>query len=162
MVDAALAVVRLQPLHNGHKLLIESMLNAAKTALIGIGSANKSDDRNPYSYEQRKEMVEAVFKERVAVFALDDIGATSKRAWAEYVLKKITLEGLPKPDLYFAGSQEDSSWFYNLLEVVIVDRFTVGKKISATAIREGGMSDQIPPEVIKIIASFPKTRTKSV
>ncbi|MDR0747767.1 MAG: hypothetical protein LBE89_07765 [Helicobacteraceae bacterium] len=159
MVNAALAVVRLQPLHNGHKLLIESMLNAAKTALIGIGSANRKDERNPYSYEERKSMVDAIFKDRVAVFALDDIGAPSKRAWAEYVLKRIALEGLPKPDLYFAGSQEDGSWFDDLLDVTIVDRFTTGGKISATAIRGGGMGDQIPPEVIKIIASLSKRRS---
>ncbi len=49
---------RFQPFHKGHKYLIEESLKLADKIIIGIGSANKSDEKNPWSWEERKKVIE--------------------------------------------------------------------------------------------------------
>jgi len=53
-----LVIGRFQPFHLGHKYLIQKALDTADKIIIGIGSANVTDENNPYSYELRKKMVE--------------------------------------------------------------------------------------------------------
>ncbi|GHV04755.1 hypothetical protein AGMMS50229_06730 [Campylobacterota bacterium] len=153
MKTIALAVMRLQPLHNGHKLLIGAMLAENDLAIVVIGSANRKDEKNPFSAADREAMIRAVFpnETRLAVFAIDDIGAKTKRAWADFVLREIARRELPTPTRYYAGSDDDGSWFADRLIVRIVDRFTLGGGISATDIRSG-KSREVPPEVCSIIA----------
>ncbi|MDR2639619.1 MAG: hypothetical protein LBC09_07280 [Helicobacteraceae bacterium] len=154
MEKVALAVMRLQPLHNGHKLLIDAMLSESATALIAIGSADKRDERNPFSFDDRKAMIEALYKgeTRLKVFGARDIGAASKRQWADFVLGEIKRLGLPAPTCYYAGDPKDGEWFAEVLPIRIVDRQTQGGGISATALREAFAigADNLPvPEAIK-------------
>ena len=153
MKQIALACMRLQPLHFGHKLLIDSMLSAADTVLIGIGSVESRDERNPYSYEIREKMVRSLYPDqaRLKLFGLRDIGAKTHAQWAEYVLSVIAENGLPKPTIYFAGSAGDAAWFESVLPTMVIDRETVGEGINASAIREGGLNFQVPPQVRMVI-----------
>ncbi|MDR3347344.1 MAG: hypothetical protein LBN32_01885 [Helicobacteraceae bacterium] len=153
MQTVALAVMRLQPLHNGHKILIDTMLRENDLALIGIGSIDKRDDRNPYSFELRQQMARALYGEcaKLKLFGLIDINAPSKERWAEFVLSEIERHSLPPPQRYYAGSALDGSWFADRLEIRIVDRISVGRGISATAARESGDTRDVPIEVLKII-----------
>lgn len=48
---------RFQPLHKGHLLLINTSLRQQEKTLIFIGSSNKSNAENPYSYNTRKEII---------------------------------------------------------------------------------------------------------
>ena len=38
--------MRLQPLHEGHKILINTMLKECDEAIVAIGSVNKKDKKN--------------------------------------------------------------------------------------------------------------------
>ncbi|GHV58940.1 hypothetical protein FACS1894103_1350 [Campylobacterota bacterium] len=145
--------MRLQPLHFGHKLLIDSMLAAADTVLIGIGSVDKDDRRNPYSFALRTQMVRSLYPDqtRLRIFGLRDINAKSHQEWAEYVFSVIAHENLPQPTIYFAGSAEDAAWFEDALPIRVIDRTTFGGNINATALRDGSLDDQVPPEVLKVI-----------
>lgn len=146
----ALAVMRLQPLHNGHKFMIDTMLNEADRVIVGIGSVNKNDEKNPYSFELRKKMIESIYGDNVLVVPLNDIGAPNKRAWADYVLKRVKEELDLIPTIYYAGSHDDASWFAEVMDTRIVDRNII--KVSATQIRDGVLSEEsIPAEVLKVI-----------
>ncbi|MDR2905083.1 MAG: hypothetical protein LBU73_03915 [Helicobacteraceae bacterium] len=162
MKKTALGVMRLQPLHNGHRLLIARMLARRETAIAAIGSAGKIDERNIFSDDERREMIEAVFPAEIAsgrlkILVIRDIGAKTKREWAEFVLAQIAARNLPAPNIYFAGSAEDASWFEGVLPLEIVDRKTLGGKINATEIR-AALADgrdlstlAIPAEIQNII-----------
>jgi cytidyltransferase-like protein len=154
MEKVALAVMRLQPLHNGHKLLIDTALAEASIALIAIGSANKRDERNPFSLDERKAMIETLYKgeTRLKVFGVRDIGAATKREWADFVLSEIARLELPSPTCYYAGDPKDGEWFAEVLPVRIVDRQKEGGGVSASSLREAlaNDADNLPiPEAIK-------------
>jgi len=58
----ALVVGRFQPFHKGHLHLIKEALKHADKLVIGIGSSNIKNQDNPFSFEERKEMVEEVLQ----------------------------------------------------------------------------------------------------
>ena len=155
MQKVALAVMRLQPLHRGHELVIETMLARADRVIVAIGSIQAQDGRNPYSFAKRKEMVRALYGDRVEVVGLSDIGAPTPRIWAEYVLSQIAQEGLPTPTAYYCGA-EDAFWFEGVLPVYSIDRQAAGEGISATQIRadlQAGRSvaDRLSAAVLALI-----------
>lgn len=57
--DLAVYIGRFQPFHNGHQSVIESSLDIADNTLILVGSSNASSSpKNPWSFEERKEMID--------------------------------------------------------------------------------------------------------
>lgn len=133
----SLAVMRLQPLHKGHELLIKTMLENSSKVIIGIGSTQDvRTQKNPYSYDERKRMLDLIFTdERLLSISLKDINAPTKAHWAKYVLNEVKERLDLSPTHYYAGSQEDVSWFDGFLKLQIVDRHTLGGGINATSIR---------------------------
>ena len=63
MYKKALVLGRFQPFHNGHLFLLNFSLKHAETIIIAIGSANIYNEDNPFSYDQRKEMIECVISD---------------------------------------------------------------------------------------------------
>jgi nicotinamide-nucleotide adenylyltransferase len=62
----ALVVGRFQPLHNGHKALVQAALGTGASVVVAIGSSTaKPGLRNPFSAAERRRMVEAVFPNEV-------------------------------------------------------------------------------------------------
>ncbi|MBI4176957.1 MAG: adenylyltransferase/cytidyltransferase family protein [Candidatus Aenigmarchaeota archaeon] len=76
----ALFVCRLQPMHNGHLHAIKKILGKYGSVLVAIGSSNVSRQRaNPFSFEERKEMLTSVLgKENLLglcrIVGIPDIG----------------------------------------------------------------------------------------
>lgn len=80
-----LVIGRFQPLHRGHQALIKAAIEDCVNVVVGIGSTNaRQDGRNPFSYEERAEMVRAVFGEQVEVVSLPDIHDPPR--WVRHVL----------------------------------------------------------------------------
>jgi len=50
-------VARWQPVHRGHAPVLCALCERASEALIGIGSANRHDFRNPFTLEETSDMV---------------------------------------------------------------------------------------------------------
>ncbi|MCV6608500.1 MAG: adenylyltransferase/cytidyltransferase family protein [Campylobacterales bacterium] len=159
--EIPLAVMRMQPIHLGHKLLIETMLDLCDEntkPIVCLGSVQEfGTEKNPYTYEQRKEMVEAVFgKDTLIIIPLKDLGAVSKKQWTDFVLGEVSKVTDLKPTIYFAGSQEDTLWWDETLPTTIVNRDTLGRKISATEVRRRikeneNIFDIIPKEIKDLI-----------
>jgi cytidyltransferase-like protein len=135
----ALAIMRLQPLHEGHQILINEMFSQCDEVIIAIGSINSLDKaRNPYSYEERKEMLLSLYSQRVnlRIIGLEDIGANSHNEWVDYVKATLLDCKLSNVTDYFSGSNEDALWYQKSgWKITIIDRMTIGKGINATMIR---------------------------
>ncbi len=70
----ALVVGRFQPLHNGHVALIQRALEHAGSVMVAIGSSDASGTaRNPFTFDERREMLEAVFGDRIHIKPVPDI-----------------------------------------------------------------------------------------
>ena len=60
--DVLVTVGRFQPFHNGHKAVIEAALEQAKEVVVVVGSSFAARSiRNPFTFEERKAMIEATF-----------------------------------------------------------------------------------------------------
>jgi hypothetical protein len=88
------------------------MIEDYETVILGLGSPHKSREaHDPYTVEERMEMIRNVYGDRVRLIPLADIGAVNPADWCEYVLKKIKGAGLPDPTAYHSGSQADALWY---------------------------------------------------
>lgn len=73
MPKYALFIGRWQPFHNGHKKIIQDALDAGKKILIACRDT-PVDEGNPYTVDQRVEMIRAVYKyDPVKVIGIPDI-----------------------------------------------------------------------------------------
>ena len=111
-MKVGLAIMRMQPMHKAHINLINQMNSYCETSIIGLGSAQAFDEWNPFTVEQRTDMIRNVFGDRVKIVPLVDVG-TNKGTdeWIKYVIDKTTKIGLPNPTEYFSGSEADSVWY---------------------------------------------------
>jgi nicotinamide-nucleotide adenylyltransferase len=92
---------RFQPFHLGHLEAVIFGLTKVDTLFIGIGSSNKShQDRNPFTADERKEMIlsslEEKIQERVSIYYIPDSNDHSK--WADSIDKII-----PSYDIVFSN-----------------------------------------------------------
>ncbi len=89
----ALLIGRFQPFHKGHLYLVKKALEKAEKLVVGIGSANMSDENNPIDYETRRKIIKAVFyKEKIEerlekIVPLDDFFNDKK--WLNNVKRQV-------------------------------------------------------------------------
>jgi bifunctional NMN adenylyltransferase/nudix hydrolase len=62
--DALVLVGRFQPFHNGHKAVVDEALKRAKEVIVVVGSSFAArNTRNPFTFEERKAMIDAIYKD---------------------------------------------------------------------------------------------------
>lgn len=60
--DYLIYIGRFQPFHNGHRDIIDQSLSQCDKLILLVGSATSSiSPRNPFTYDQRKEMIETLY-----------------------------------------------------------------------------------------------------
>jgi bifunctional NMN adenylyltransferase/nudix hydrolase len=154
MRDALVFIGRFSPFHNGHKAVIDTALNQAKEVVVVIGSSFAARNiRNPFTFEERKAMIEACFTEpqhftyegaqgrvkmpRVKVVPVSDFPYDDNK-WVN-AIQRIVDETVPNAqDVGLIGHSKDSTSYYlnifprwkNHVEVPNVDG------INATDIRK--------------------------
>lgn len=99
----ALFVGRFQPFHNAHLLDIMKILEEADEIIIAIGSSNeKNTIENPFSYNERKRMIEKVLKnsriKNYQIYPVPDLYNDKK--WIEYIKNS-----LPRCGLVYSGNK---------------------------------------------------------
>lgn len=127
---------RFQPFHLGHKNVVDLALSKVDNLLILIGSAQeKGTERNPYSYEQRKAMIKAIYGDKVRAEPIFDIGVGDNPLWWDYVLKRCNELSFPPNVLFGGGEAKHASWLKESgIAYLSVDRAIL--PISSTVIRE--------------------------
>ncbi|HEX5429864.1 MAG TPA: adenylyltransferase/cytidyltransferase family protein [Patescibacteria group bacterium] len=69
-IKYTLLIGRWQPLHDGHKKLIQKVLDEGKNVCIAIRDT-EHDGNNPFSVEQRKEMISQAFPQAKVIIIPD-------------------------------------------------------------------------------------------
>lgn len=124
---SGLAVMRAQPFHIGHQKLIDRMLRECEKVTIILGSVQEQGtDRNPYTYIERKQMIQKVYKTaaeagKITVLGMFDINNPTQ--WADFVLDFLqeSMPSVPRPDVYYAGSDYDAQWFRGAFEHIQIE-----------------------------------------
>lgn len=87
--DILVFIGRFQPLHKGHQAVIDRALEMAERVLVLIGSAGKARSvRNPFTFEERYNMIRAVYTNRVVCLSVED-AAYNDTDWVMSVQKKV-------------------------------------------------------------------------
>lgn len=74
--DRVATVARWQPVHLGHRAVLRALLARSHRILVGVGSSNRRDARNPFTFEERSEMIRLVLPSSHAceLLAIPDLG----------------------------------------------------------------------------------------
>ena len=155
-MKAALFVARFQPLHKGHLHVMKSILKKYRLVIV-IGSINKKDKENPFSYNSKKRMINESlkdYKSKYRIIGIKDVHDDKK--WASVIEKKARF------DLVVTGSRKGKSeeWVKRCFPDKNIIRYTMfySKKYNGTKIRklirEGKKWEHlVPEECVEIINS---------
>lgn len=85
---------RFKPLHKGAAIMLESICEQAAHVIIGVGSSNKYNARNPFTAEESKDMINLVLASRFSnyeILQVPDFGHIPEykggQKWKEYVIE---------------------------------------------------------------------------
>ena len=146
--ECGLVVGRFQVFHNGHEQIVRTALSLSKRVVLLIGSSQEcGTEKNPLSYEQRKEVIGTIFRRfvdsgRLLIAPLPDLGVGNVPAWGNYVLSSAFEVSGVMPDLLVSGREERRiNWFDS--ECPPVNELYVPKSIdvSASLMREFLLQD---------------------
>jgi len=101
-MHTALFIGRFQPFHNAHLADIKKILGENDFVVIAIGSSQHHSTReNPFSYSERKKMIELALKagriKNFRIFPVPDM--YNDRLWVEYITYR-----LPHFDVVYSGN----------------------------------------------------------
>jgi nicotinamide mononucleotide adenylyltransferase len=135
---------RFAPYHLGHQMVSKEMIqrHGEKKSLIMVGSSNSFNERTPFTFEERRELIRKALGNEVEIIPLPDINPDRSApyestfpAWRASIKEIEQARGVKFK--FYGGSAEDLSFFGDEFESeVVVDRTNAGKGISATTIRE--------------------------
>ena len=127
--------MRAQPFHNGHKSLVDLMLKECEKSYIILGSIQESrTEKNPFTFEERKQMIINIYNDKVIIDGVNDIPSDNNK-WVNSVIEKI--DGYP--DVYYCG--DDINGVFFKIDNIRIKKLPREKQkgnlnISATKIRE--------------------------
>jgi len=107
-MKVALFIGRFQPLHKGHLHAIKEAMKKYEV-ILAVGSVNKRNLENPFSFEERKEMI------RRAGIKCNVIGVkdfTDDKKWRDNLLKRVSF------DLVISGSKWVKDCFKDVKKVI--------------------------------------------
>ena len=123
----AFMIARFQPLHNGHKMIIDKMIKEAKYITIILGSCQESGtDSNPLTAEQRLNLLENIYhkKDNMKIFFMNDIECDAD-TWYQHVMNffKINAKEFGIPEAYYCGDLNNGSYYdKGELKIINVER----------------------------------------
>jgi len=150
-MKTAIFVGRFQPFHKGHEFTIKPLFKKFDKIIIVIGSTNKKNKENPFSFNERRRMINKVFsnyRNRYKIIGMPDIGIDKK--WAKSIMKKARF------DAVVTGNSWTKRCFKKFGIEVIKPRFIKPKTYNASRIRKlirknKNWEKLVPKGVVKII-----------
>ncbi len=143
-----LLVGRFQPFHLGHLSAVDFALAKTDTLWLGIGSSNKTRERdNPFSADERQEMIAeslgSVRSPRVRVFPIPDVD--DHQRW----IKSID-DVVPRYGMVFTIDRLTAHLYsergVRVVRVPLVNRDALSGTGIRTLIRDGGRWEHLVPD----------------
>ena len=151
-MQRALFIGRFQPFHNAHLVDVKKVLKEADEVIIAVGSSNEKNTlENPFSYNERKQMITNVLKnnkiKNFKIYPVPDLYNDKK--WIEYIKKN-----LPRYDFVYSGN----TWTLRCFKKhnSKVKKIKLIKGISSTIIRDMMVKNKkwkklVPKEIVEYI-----------
>ncbi len=160
-----LLIGRFQPFHKGHLYLLHHVKKKVKKLVIGVGSANVFDEDNPFSYEERKQMVEKVITEERLKNFIDSILPLNDYYDDERWFLDIRRVTGGRFDIIIGNNEWTNGIFekqgYKILRAGFFKRYIYeGEKIRSLIRQKKQWSDRVPDYLVKPIIKLLNERKK--
>ncbi len=177
--NIAVFIGRFQPFHHEHLKIIENAYQIADKVIIIVGSACKPrTDKNPFSFDERKQMISgSIWNNRSAFgdrFRMNDFIIESNvdtiyndTAWATRIQQIVNKHASPTDSVTLVGCKKDDTTYYlDMFPQWALNVFPFDKNINATDIRslyfkENSNLDYIdkvvPYATLRMLELFKKT-----
>lgn len=143
--DLLIYIGRMQPVHRGHQHIIDQAVLRSHNVLVLLGSMDSARNlRNPFTYDERRDMLNAIYPESIIVRGLVDYPYNDD-AWIAQVQLAVeqTIHGLPEGVVKRIGligyGKDASSYYLNMFPqwtCIAAEPISYkGETISSTAIR---------------------------
>lgn len=111
MQKFGILVGRFQPLHLAHELIIREMMLDGRKPIVFVGSINKSDERNPLKFTDRRILLREVFPKGIDVLPLEDLDGNDHDWFAQIHKHMHYLGAIPQDTpVYFYTKDGDYDW----------------------------------------------------
>ena len=144
-------VGRFQPIHNGHKRMIDTALKACDKVLIMVGSSQESrTEKNPFTYEERYRMIRSVYPmdDRIEIIPIPDKGVGNNKQWGEFVIQEAKKYGWTENDVFISGEEvRRDNWFGDDVNKIIIAK---NDDITATKVR-AALSEHRYPDFVAMV-----------
>lgn len=99
-------VGRFQLFHLGHQDMIDKAAGICDTVGVFIGSSQESGTaKNPFTYEQREDILKSIYGDSLRIYPLPDIGVGNNSSWGDYVLKNVMDRFGKQADIFISGKE---------------------------------------------------------
>ncbi len=127
---------RFQTFHIGHKQITDAAIKLCGKVGVFVGSAQESGtEKNPFTFEERKEMIEKVCRGKVDVYPIFDKGYGNNSKWGEYVIECVRENTGTTPDLFISGREERRVDWFDGIEGLCMAELYIPKAIDISASR---------------------------
>ena len=111
--DYTIFIGRLQPFHNGHKIMVDTAISEGQKTIVVLGSANEArSTQDPFTSSERQNMIEAVYPDEGLLFIHLPDSNYNNFDWAEYLKEEVYKLCSPEDNIKLIGHNKDSSSFY--------------------------------------------------
>ena len=125
---------RFQVFHTGHIFMIDKAIDLCEEVDIFIGSSQESGTyKNPFTYETRKSLIEAVYGKKIKVYPLPDIGVGNNNKWGDYVIENVEKRFGKDPDLFISGKEQRRIDWFDSVKGITISELYVPKTIEISA-----------------------------
>ena len=78
---------RFKPVHKGHTVMLEALCQQAEHVIIGIGSSNKHDYRNPFTAQESMAMIDLFLKPTYSNYSFIEVpDFDNGPVWRQHIL----------------------------------------------------------------------------
>lgn len=150
-------------MHKGHQLIIDRMLkkHSPDNCLIIIGSSSSLNTRTPYSFAQRREMINRIYPD-LKTIGLPDVAPEKETYHPQTVAEWLDqISALEKETgtvfIFYGGSRKDLKDLSKRFKTeVLANRQKEGKNLSASAVRNENGSEKENNNIDKRIMDIVK------
>jgi nicotinamide-nucleotide adenylyltransferase len=143
-------IARWQPVHLGHVPVLRALCKCSTQALIGIGSSNRYNMRNPFTFDERIEMLRLVLSERDNYTLMPVPDLDNGPRW-----RKLVINNFGRLDLFVTENPYVASLLaddYRIIKPVALipedQHIAVDGSLVRKAIAQGeGWQDLVPNEI---------------
>lgn len=151
-MPTVLFVGRLQPLHKGHVHAIKNLFKKYDKIVIAVGSINKKNAENPFTFQERKAMLNASLKKYKNRYRI--IGIADRRSDVKWKTELIRRGKIEESDIVVTANPWTARCFsdYNAIKPKLFNP----KKYNATRIRKLINENKewkglVPKQIVQII-----------